>query len=293
MEFRNLRTFVRAAELQSFSQTARELGYTQSAISMQISQLEAELDTRLFDRVGRSVDLTPQGRQFFDYAQRILRMTENARNILHNEAVISGKLRVSMASSICMSLFPDILRRYCEKYPGVQVTVQSGTTEEMFRALAQNDVDIIYHLDDQILRSDLVVPVCRRAPIIFVAPKGHPLAAKERVTLRECVDYPFILTEKGMSYRSQLDSKLAEEGLELKPFLEIGNTDVIAGLVESGMGLSFLPQFVVQRQLSEGSIARVNVEGIDARLYLQLIYSRNKWMTTAMQALIDTIKAEE
>ena len=289
MEFRNLKTFVRAAELHSFSQTARELGYTQSAISMQISQLEAELDTRLFDRVGRSVDLTPQGRQFFDYAQRMLQMAENARNVLHNEAVISGKLRVSMASSICSSLFPGILRRYCEKYPGVQVTVQSGTTEEMFRALAQNDVDIIYHLDDQILRSDLVVPLCRRVPIIFVAPKGHPLTQKASISLKECVRYPFILTEKGMSYRSQLDSKLAEEGLELNPFLEIGNTDVIASLVESGMGLSFLPEFVVRRQLDEGSIARLNVEGIDARLYLQLIYSRAKWMTTAMQALIDLI----
>ena len=66
MELRNLTTFVRAAELRSFSQTARQLGYSQSAISMQISQLEAELETCLFDRVGKTVTLTPQGLRFFE-----------------------------------------------------------------------------------------------------------------------------------------------------------------------------------------------------------------------------------
>ena len=92
-----------------------------------------------------------------------------------------------------------------------------------------------------------------------------------------------------MSYRSQLDTQLAARGLELKPFLEIGNTDVICDLVARGMGMSFLPEFVARRQLVEGEIVRVNVEGVDARLYRQLISSKGKWMTPTMQAMIDLI----
>ena len=189
-----------------------------------------------------------------------------------------------------MSLFPAVLERFCARYPDVRLIVQTGTTEDMFRALAQNDVDMIYHLDNQIYRSDLVVPVAQPVPIIFVAPAGHPLAGRETVALEECLNYPFILTEKGMSYRSQLDTQLAERGLELVPFLELGNTDVIARLVERGMGLSFLPEFVVRESLERGAVVRLNIEGIGVELCRQLIYHKGKWMTPAMQAMIDVIR---
>ena len=290
MEFRNLITFVRAAELRSFSHAARQLGYSQSAVSMQISQLEAELNTPLFDRVGKTIALTPQGLRFYEYAQNMLRMAESAREEMKNAAAVSGQLRIAMAESICMSLFPPVLERFCARYPDVRVVLQTGTTEDMFRALAQNDVDMIYHLDNQIYRSDLVVPVSQPVPIIFVAPAGHPLAKRETVSLEECLGYPFILTEKGMSYRSQLDAQLAERGLELNPFIELGNTDVIARLVGQGMGLSFLPEFVVREPLERGVIARLNVDGIHVSLWRQLIYHKGKWMTPAMQAMIDAIR---
>lgn len=289
MELRNLATFVRAAELHSFSQAAKQLGYSQSAISMQIGQLESELDTRLFDRVGKTIALTPQGRQFFEYAQNILRMAENARNVMRNASVVTGQLRIAMAESICMSLFPATLCEFRRMYPDVQLTVKSGTTEDMFRALAQNDVDIVYQLDNQIYRSDFVIPLCERVPIIFIAPADHPLANLDSVELAECVKYPFILTEKGFSYRSQLDAQLAARDLEIKPVLEIGNTDVICKLVEKGMGLAFLPEYVAHAALDAGRVKRLNVEGVDVKLYRQLIYSKGKWITPAMQAMIALI----
>ena len=292
MEFRNLTTFVRAAELRSFSQAARQLGYSQSAVSMQIGQLESELGAPLFDRVGKTVALTPQGLRFYEHAQNILRMAESARDEMNNAAAVSGQLRLMMAESICMSLFPPVLARFRARYPEAQVVVKTGTTEDMFRALIQNDADMIFHLDHPIYRSDIVVPVAQPVPIIFVAPAGHPLAGRDSVPLAECLRCPFILTEKGMSYRSQLDAQLAKRSMALNPFLELGNTDVIARLVAQGMGLSFLPEFVVRDQLAQGTIVRLNVEGISVELWRQVIYHKSKWMTPAMQAMIDIIREE-
>ena len=292
MEFRNLTTFVRAAELRSFSQAARQLGYSQSAVSMQIGQLESELGAPLFDRVGKTVALTPQGLRFYEHAQNILRMAESARDEMNNAAAVSGQLRLMMAESICMSLFPPVLARFRARYPEAQVVMKTGTTEDMFRALIQNDADMILHLDHPIYRSDIVVPVAQPVPIIFVAPAGHPLAGRDSVPLAECLRCPFILTEKGMSYRSQLDAQLAKRSMALNPFLELGNTDVIARLVAQGMGLSFLPEFVVRDQLAQGTIVRLNVEGISVELWRQVIYHKGKWMTPAMQAMIDIIREE-
>ena len=293
MEFRNLTTFVRAAELRSFSHAARQLGYSQSAVSMQISQLETELQTPLFDRVGKTVALTPQGARFYEYAQNILRMAENARSMMHNASSISGQLRIAMAESICMSLFPRVLREFCRRYPNVQLTVRSSNTVEMFKALAQNDADLVYHLDHQIYRPDIVIPLIRPVPVVFAAAATHPLAGKAHITLDECLKYPFILTEKGMSYRSDLDDQLARMGLAIEPILEMGNTDVIARLLPENNWITFLPEFVLHEQLENGSIVRLDVEGVHLEQYRQLMYHKGKWITPAMQAMIDLICAAE
>lgn len=293
MEFRNLTTFVRVAELRSFSKAAKQLGYSQSAVSMQISQLETELETSLFDRIGKTIALTPQGSRFFEYAQNILRMAEDARNLIRDSAAISGQLRIAMAESISMSLFPCVLTRFCTMYPEVQLTVQSGTAQDMFKALAQNDVDLMYHLDNQIYRSDLVTPLVRPEPIIFVASKEHPLAGREAVPIRECLKYRFILTEKGMSYRMHLDNQLAQMDLAVEPFLEIGNTDVIVKLLRKNMGISFLPEFVVKEKLESGDLVRLDVPDIQVQLCRQLLCHKGKWITPAMQAMIDLLCEEE
>lgn len=289
MEFRNLATFVRAAELRSFSQAARQLGYSQSAVSMQISQLEAELETPLFDRVGKTVALTPQGARFYEYAQNILRMAENARSIMHNSTAISGQLRIIMAESLCMSLFPDILSKFCHMHPHVQLTVQGGNTDEMFRALTQNDADLVYHLDHLIYRPDCVTALSKPVPIIFAASAAHPLAGRSHVSLEECLKYPFILTEKGMSYRSQLDTQLARQGLAIEPFLEMGNTEIIARLLKNTDWITFLPEFVLRSRLEDCSLVRLDVDGVNVELYRQLIYHKGKWITPAMQAMIDLL----
>ena len=182
-----------------------------------------------------------------------------------------------------------VLCRFCAKYPDVQLIVQSGTAQDMFKALAQNDVDLLYHLDNLIYRSDLTIPLMRPEPVIFVASKDHPLAGKEAVPIRECLKYRFILTEKGMSYRMHLDNQLAQMDLAVEPFLEIGNTDVIVKLLVQNMGVSFLPQFVVQEKLESGALVRLDVRGVDVELSRQLICHKGKWITPAMQAMIDML----
>lgn len=292
MELRNLTTFVRVAELRSFSKAAKQLGYSQSAVSMQISQLETELETSLFDRIGKTIALTPQGSRFFEYAQNILRMAEDARSFIRDSSAISGQLRIAMAESISISLFPGVLSRFCTMYPDVQVTVQSGTAQDMFKALAQNEVDLLYHLDNQIFRSDLVVPLMRPEPVIFAASKEHPLAGKRNIPIRECLKHRFILTEKGMSYRMHLDNQLAQMDLEIKPFLEIGNTEVIVQLLLLNMGIAFLPEFVVRDRLESGELVRLDVQGVQVELSRQLLMHKGKWITPAMQAMIDLLREE-
>ena len=104
MELRTINTFLHIAELHSFSRAARELGYSQSAVSAQVAQLEAELETPLFDRVGKTVRLTDAGQTFLTYARSLLATAEQAKAALQPARQVSGTLRVALADSVCSTL---------------------------------------------------------------------------------------------------------------------------------------------------------------------------------------------
>ena len=135
MELRNINTFLHIAELHSFSSAARELGYSQSAVSAQISQLETELGTPLFDRVGKTVRLTDAGQTFQSYARTLLITAQQAKAALLPARAVSGTLRVALADSVCSTFLPDLLQQFHALCPQVELVLRTATADEMLRLL--------------------------------------------------------------------------------------------------------------------------------------------------------------
>ena len=290
MELRTVNTFLHVAELHSFSQAARELGYSQSAISSQIAQLESELETPLFDRVGKTVRLTDAGQIFQNYARSLLTTAQQAKAALQPEQQIRGTLRVALADSVSSAFLPDLLRQYHARCPQVELVLRTATADEMLRMLASNQTDLAYTLDQPILLSSIVLAVDTPEPVCFVAPAGHPLAGQEVVTLEELTRQEFLLTERGMSYRDALDQCLAAQGLEIHPYLELGSAAQLCQMVERGMGLSFLPEYIVRPALAVGTAARLNVPECQLQMHRQLFYHRDKWLTPQMKLFIELVQ---
>lgn len=290
MELRTVNTFLHVAELHSFSQAARELGYSQSAVSSQIAQLESELETPLFDRVGKTVRLTDAGQIFQNYARSLLTTAQQAKAALQPEQQIRGTLRVALADSVSSAFLPDLLRQYHARCPQVELVLRTATADEMLRMLASNQTDLAYTLDQPILLSSIVLAVDTPEPVCFVAPSGHPLAGQEVVTLEELTRQEFLLTERGMSYRDTLDQCLAAQGLEIHPYLELGSAAQLCQMVERGMGLSFLPEYIVRPALAAGTVARLNVPECQLQMHRQLFYHRDKWLTPQMKLFIELVQ---
>ena len=139
MELRNINTFLHIAELHSFSSAARELGYSQSAVSAQISQLETELGTPLFDRVGKTVRLTDAGQTFQSYARTLLITAQQAKAALVPARAVSGTLRVALADSVCSTFLPDLLQQFHALCPQVELVLRTATADEMLRLLSEPD----------------------------------------------------------------------------------------------------------------------------------------------------------
>lgn len=286
MDFKNLNTFIQVAESGSFTRAAEILGYSQPTISIQIKQLEESLGIKLFDRIGHTVRLTEKGRDALDYAQRICQLCREMETDGENKKDICGSIRLGMSDSLCTVLLNRGFSSFREQYPGISLTIEAAGTDELFRLLDHNEVDIVCTMDSHIYDTDYVVVDEEKIGVHFIVPSGHELASRSALTIGDLISHPVLATEKGMSYRRLLEERLARDSIALQPVLEIGNADLICSLVEQGIGISFLPDYVTERAAVEGGIKRLDLEGFEPDLWKQLLYHRDKWLSPQMKAVI-------
>ncbi len=279
MEIRNLTTFVRIAEVQNFSKTAEQLGYSQSAVTMQIKQLEAELHTQLFERIGKQVKLTQAGERLLPYALEILNSVRKAETIVQEPEKISGKLRIGTCESYVISILPPVIMEFSNLCPHVEISTHTALVPDLFHMLRQNDIDILYFLDEKIYFPEWVKVSEQPEKIFFVASSDSPLAERKKITIDRLLQEPLYLTERGISYRYAMEQLLAAKGYELHPFWEVGNTDVITRFLLENKGISFLPEYVVHDYIKNRQLVVLDTECDEIVMWSQLVYHRNKCVT--------------
>ena len=285
MDTKNLTTFIYVAELRSFTKAADRLGFSQSTVSFQIKQLETELSCQLFERINHTVHLTEKGREVLEYAHQINRMTRELKDSMKEEAS-SGYIRLAMADSLCTSLLSRDFLHFRKLYPNISLKIIAAGTEEMFRLMNHNEADAILTLDNHIYNTEYRILREEKVRTFFVAGAGTRIASASSLSIEELLLQPFILTEKGMSYRRLLEERLAELSLEIQPILEIGSTELICSLTEQGAGISFLPEYVIKDRVKAGTLVCLPVSGLEIHVWKQLLYHRNKWVSPQMEKVL-------
>lgn len=293
MEIRNLITFVQVADLGSFTKAAKALDYAQSTISFQIKQLEGELGCLLFERIGHTINLTAEGRELLVYARQISRLTDEFSQSRGEGGTPEGLLRIAAPDSVCEDMILSHYGDFHARYPRLSLRFINTDTDTMFRLLGQNEVDLIVTLDTHIYQNEYVIAKEEAVPMHFVTGADSPYAKSGKFSIRDLTDAPFILTERQVSYRRCLDEALARRSLEIQPVLELGRTDVIAHVLESGWGISYLPDFVTAEPVAEGKLVYLEVEDVEVSIWKQLIHHRNKWISPALRVLMDYICKNE
>ena len=286
MEIRQLQTFVQAAQLESFSKTAEMLGYSQSAITVQMRLLETELNTRLFDRMGKKVVLTPQGREFLKSANKILYEVNKASKSMNDDRELTNPLHVGTIESLCTAKFPRILSEFHSLHPRVNLQITIDSPEKLIRMMDHNELDLIYILDTPRWDENWVKVMELAEPVVFVASAASKFAGKEKMVLDDILQEPFFLTEKHANYRQALDQQLALRRQFISPVLEISDTAFIIHMLELNQGLSFLPYFAVEQDIYKHRITTLDIKDIHISMYRQIFYHKNKFRTREMEEII-------
>lgn len=290
MEIRNLITFRHICQLQSFTKAAAALGYTQSAVTMQIKQLEEELQVQLFDRIGKTIRITNEGQRLIKYADEILRSAENARNDLMSEPDPKGILRIGILESVCTATLPSILRAYHMRYPEVATVIHTGTLDELTPMLNANQIDLLWVFDQELIFPEWTCAYVYRDSIEIICSSSHEFSSLGKKTLSGLSSESFILTEKSCSYRNIFEERMVAKGHALDIFLEIGNTEMIKKFVEADLGITVLPRFTVEEEVFSGKLMLLPVEDFHLEMKGQIFYHRDKWLSPAIRLFIRQIE---
>lgn len=286
MELRQLNTFMSVAKLQSFSKAAINLGYAQSTITSQIQLLEEELNVKLFERLGHKIALTSEGSKLLPIAEKMLLLSNEAKNIAGNPDIPSGRLIIGAVESLCVTRLPELLKKYRSRYPEVEISLKFGGKAEFLRSLKDNTLDIAFFLDQRIRENDYIMALQIPEPMVLLCSPEHAFASKAIVYPEDLSGEAFLLTEPSCGYRMLFDTIMSQYHVKLGSVIETGNVQTIKQLTLSGMGIAFLPLTSVERELHQRQLVRLNWIGPDFPIFTQVLYHKTKWMSAALKAFI-------
>lgn len=284
MEIRNFITFKKIIEAGSFTRASEELGYAQSTITAHIQAIEEHLGGRVFDRVGKQVILTDLGRQLKGQVDELLRVYHKIETLSGYGQKPRGTIRIGTEESIALYKLAPLFKAYSLACPDVEVILINAAYRELEPKLFTGEADIIFVIDKTIKTADLTVKILDEVNMVFVA---SPDYLENRDAQSERVSR-IINTRKGGTFRHMFEDYLKSKGTKFENTLEAWSLELVKQSVIHGMGVTFVPEITVAEEINAGLLI-ADVLELDEKnkVYAQMAYHKNRYISPALQAFID------
>ena len=280
MELRHLRYFLAVATAQNFTKASEALHVSQPSLSVQIRDLEEELGTRLFDRLGRTIALTQAGSLFRDHAERALREVEQAAQLIRElDGAQRGRLIVGTLATVNSYLIPPLVSQFKQRFPGVHLQVHSQPSAEIVAGLLTNRLDLGLCLlpvpQDQLT----TIPLFDER-LVLVAPAQHRLA-QSRLRMRDLGGLPLVLMPADYCLRKMVEEECAQAGVTTQVVLEMTSPEGILQAVTEGAGLTILPELYVRQRMVRRKLRMIDLYDPVPRHAVGLAYRFNRYQNLA------------
>ena len=290
MELRQLEIFRALAQELHFTKAAARVHCVQSNVTTQIRALESELGARLFDRLAKRVVLTDAGRRLLPYAERVLSTVDEGRTAVGQNATPSGPLRIGTPESVLTYRLPRILGRFRKLYPKVELSFRPYLDLGLVHLIESGELDLAVWMEDAVQHDRLKAKRLRNEKLVFIAAPEHPLARKKGVTPHDLAGQTLLLTEAGCSYRTKLDELLSVMSIRPESITEFSSVEAIKECVSLGMGLSLLPEIVVDRELARKQLVSLAWTGTEMGIAAHVVWHKDKWISPALGAFISLLE---
>lgn len=265
LSFHQLHIFFAVVEKGSFSGAAQSLYLTQPAVTMQIQSLEEHFGVKLFQRSAKKVELTDAGRALLPFARRsldLMRETDDAMSRFTQ--LLAARLQLGASLTVGEYILPRLLGPFGKEHPHISISMKVMNTSQIMEDILQHQLSfgIVEALVDH---ADMHVEAVLNDELKLVVPGGHPLLAKETITLEDALEYPFVLREMGSGTRRVMEEALLSHGCDPRAMtivMDLGSTGAVKSAVEANLGVSILSKSAVRHEEALGLLQTRTIEGV-------------------------------
>jgi DNA-binding transcriptional LysR family regulator len=285
MERRQLEVFVAVARAGSFTRAAGELHLVQSAVSATIAALETDLGERLFDRTTRRVQLTAAGQALLPRATAILDAFQAARDAVDGvRGGLSGSVRIGYMTNVTLFDIPRLLGRFNADHPAVTMHLAPAATGTagLAEGLRRGDLDLAFLAATPEDYPDLDVHVLASSTLGLGVAADDPLAALDRMPLAGTAGLRFVDFRSGFANRTLVDAEFRRRGLRRDIRIETSDTNDTAALVRNGLGVGFLPRYLVE---GDDTIHLIEIEDATLEMNVSVATARDRTLSAAAKSL--------
>lgn len=293
MDDHKLRVFCAVADTKSFSKASELIHLTQPAVSLQIQALEELYETRLFDRSGNSINLTPAGEILYRRAKEILALyAEAQKNISEITGAVKGALSIGASSTIGNYLIPSVISSFKKKIPNVNISLIVSNTRTITEKLNAGEIDVAL-VEGDVSRQKFTVETLIPDELVVIMPPAHPWAERRNIQGIELTKEPIILREEGSGTRQVILKYLEEHGIklsDLKIVLTLGSTEAIKSAVEEGMGVSIVSAWAAQKAIKHGFLRATTFKDIKFLRNFSIISPKRNYCTHVAREFLNFLK---
>lgn len=287
MNFHQLKVFYEVAKEKNFSAAGKKLFLTQPAVTLQVKNLEEHYDLKFFDRVGKKVILTDEGKILFDFADQIFNLSRQVEEALVDIKKISrGALRIGAVFTFGEYHLPILLGAFHKKHPRVAVQVDLGNTSQITENILLHKDDLAFVAYDP-ENEKLVAHEFYRDHLIGIVSPQHKFAGRESISIKELNGQPFFIREPGSSPRMILDEIFKRNGIYPEIVMESASTACIKKMVESGNGMAILSRPLVEKEIAAKTLKKLSFRETEIVYRYYLIHHKNKYLSRTMKAFMD------
>lgn len=292
MTIRHLKIFLSVCDNGcNTTKAAEELHMTQPAVSLAIRELEQYYGVVLFDRIGRRLKITEAGQRLGEYSSHILSLFDDMEMGMRNWDSF-GILRVGSSITIGSQFLPNYVKAFYNRFPGTEVRVTIGPSEQLEQKLLNNELDFAL-IEGASHISSFISEEFMEDRLTVICPATGSFRQGQQISIEEFRRQKFLLRERGSGTRETFERAIEEAGFSVTPIWEAMSTTALVNAVINGLGIAVLPHRMVIGPLKRGLVASVSVKGLNFRRKFHIIYHKEKFLTSSAKAFIDLCRNYE
>ncbi|MDQ8207336.1 LysR family transcriptional regulator [Coraliomargarita sp. SDUM461003] len=258
IDSRQLLAFCTLVQTGSFTETARILSLTQSAISHSVKNLETDLRCQLVTRTGRKINITDDGEELYKDAQNILNQMQGARMRIQDRVNWGrGRLRIGASTTACQHILPNVLREFNECFPDCILTITPADTPQLLEMTRRHEIDLAIIVTPSDLKEIEAKPLFSDELILVTSPI-HEFAQSGRARMAKIAQERMVLYNKGSHTFDLVEQAFRQNKLLMQNYIELGSMEAIKELVKINYGVSFLASWTVENEINAGSLMQIS-----------------------------------